>query len=791
SPQPPPATTLVTALLNELMTVGENLILVLDDYHLLDSTPVDEALAFLLEHLPPKLHLVITTREDPPLPLARLRARAQVTEVRAVDLRFTAAEAADFLNRAMGLALSSAEVAALEARTEGWIAGLQLAAVSMQGHNTEQQERTAFIQSFTGSHRFVMDYLLEEVLHQQPPRVQNFLRNTSILDRFCGPLCDAVLGDDSRDGQRTIEALEQANLFIVPLDNERRWYRYHHLFGELLRQRLHQQIAAAEANHPTIAVLHIRASQWYEANGLELEAFHQATLAQDIARAERLIEGRGMPLHFRGAIRPVLKWLDTLPIAVFDAHPSLWLAHASTLLGTGQVARTEEALTAAERLLQAKEAAQGLDEHARDLIGRIVAIRATIAAGLQQTAVMIAESQRALRYLHPDNQAFRTSTNWKMGYAYHLGGDFAAASQAYHDAITKSQSSGNTIFTIMSHIGLGDIHLIEAQLILAAEHYRSAIALFGEQLLPSAGEAYSGLAQIYYEWNDLAAARHHAETGLQLARQWENSDSPVHNEWMLARVRLAEGDVTGAAVQLAQTVTFMEEAKFTRHLDEIVATQVLTLLAQGEIAAAGALAKEHDLPLSKARVLLAQGDPHTALSLLTAARQMVTTQQRTTQRLQTMVLQVVALNAAGETEQALQCLGETLVLTEPHGFIRLWLDEGPAMAHLLNVLQSRGTVGNGITCYIDKLLTAFAETTPLGSGTPPAPPNAQPLPEPLSDREIEVLQLIAIGHKNQEIADELVVSLNTVRYHTKNLYGKLGVNKRTQAVAKAQELGIL
>ncbi|MCB0084360.1 MAG: hypothetical protein KDE47_25645, partial [Caldilineaceae bacterium] len=278
-------------------------------------------------------------------------------------------------------------------------------------------------------------------------------------------------------------------------------------------------------------------------------------------------------------------------------------------------------------------------------------------------------------------------------------------------------------------------------------------------------------------------------TGLQLARQWENSDSPVHNEWMLARVRLAEGDVTGAAVQLTQTITFMEEAKFTRHLDEIVATQVLTLLAQGEIATAGALAKEHDLPLSQARVHLAQGDSHTALSLLTAARQMVTTQQQTIQRLQIMVLQAVALNAAGETEQALQCLGETLVLTEPHGFMRLWLDEGPIMAQLLGNLQLLGVVQGKSADYLDKLLRAFAAVPPIT--TPVAAPSAQPLAEPLSDREMEVLHLIAAGHKNQEIANELFFSLNTVRYHTKNLFGKLNVNKRTQAVAKAQALGLI
>ena len=279
--------------------------LVLDDYHVLDARPVDDALAFLVEHLPPQLHLVIATREDPALPLARLRARGQLTEVRGADLRFTPDEAAEFLRQVMGLDLSAEEVAALEARTEGWIAGLQLAAISLQG----RADAAGFIASFAGSHHFVLDYLLEEVLGRQPEPVQAFLLRTSILDRLCGPLCDAVLLDASAPGQETLEYLERANLFIVPLDNERRWYRYHHLFADLLRQR-RQQI---EVSSGGVDEDHLRASEWYEANGLEIEAFEHAAAGHDVERAERLIEGRGMPLHFRGALVPILRWLESLP----------------------------------------------------------------------------------------------------------------------------------------------------------------------------------------------------------------------------------------------------------------------------------------------------------------------------------------------------------------------------------------------------------------------------------------------------------------------------------------------
>ena len=338
SPQPPPTESILTALLNEVTTIPDDLVLVLDDYHVIDARAVDDALDFLLEHLPPRMHLVIATREDPNLPLARLRARGQLTELRAADLRFTPSEAAEFLDQVMGLNLSAEEIAALETRTEGWIAGLQLAALSMRG----REDVPGFIKTFTGSHHFVLDYLVEEVLQQQPESVQTFLLRTSILDRLCGPLCDAVLLDLSASGQETLEYLEHANLFLVPLDNERRWYRYHHLFAELLRQRLHQSAASSTGDErESVAELHIRASVWCEDNGLEVEAFQHAAAADDVERAARLVEGGGMPLHFRGAVAPVLSWLESLPTTELDAMPSLWVMYASAMLFVSQTTRRE------------------------------------------------------------------------------------------------------------------------------------------------------------------------------------------------------------------------------------------------------------------------------------------------------------------------------------------------------------------------------------------------------------------------------------------------------------------
>ena len=369
SPQPPPLEAMLTLLLNELATIPSDVVLVLDDYHVLDARPVDDALAFLVEHLPPQVHLVIATREDPALPLARLRARGQLTELRAADLRFTPSEAAAFLNQVMDLDLSADEIAALDARTEGWIAGLQLAAISLQGRD----DAAGFIRSFAGSHRFVLDYLLEEVLQRQPDSVQAFLLRTSILDRLCGPLCDAVLLDASATGQATLEHLERANLFLVPLDNERRWYRYHHLFADLLRQRRQQTTLSSGGVDDD----HLRASEWYEANGLEIEAFQHAAAGHDVERAERLIEGRGMPLHFRGALVPILHWLESLPTTVFDARPSLWVTYASVLLSSGQKTGVEPKLQAAERALQDART----DDRTRDLVGRIASVRAFLVWG--------------------------------------------------------------------------------------------------------------------------------------------------------------------------------------------------------------------------------------------------------------------------------------------------------------------------------------------------------------------------------------------------------------------------
>ncbi len=838
SPQPTPIETLLTALLNEIAATRQEFILVLDDYHLVDARPVDApapvdastavaaVLTFLLEHQPPQMHLVIATREDPQLPLARLRGRGQMTELRAADLRFTPAEAADFLNQVMGLNLSAGEIAALETRTEGWIAGLQMAALSMQGH----QDTAGFIKSFTGSHHFVLDYLVEEVLQRQTAGVQAFLLRTSILSRMCGPLCDAVLHGDAGahatpaaggqeiagrldDGQTTLEYLERANLFVVPLDNERRWYRYHHLFAELLRQRL-QQSAASSRGHEvwSVAELHVRASQWFENNDLVLEAFRHAAAAHDIERAERLLKGGAIALHLLTAVIAIVDWLDSLPKTALDARPWLWVRSATSALMAGQVTGVEEKLRAAEAALAAATPGAGGDDGARDLVGQIASVRATLAVLRYEADGAIIQARRALEYLGPDNPPAPARAIWSLGFAHQLRGDRAAARQAFGEAAAIRQTSGNVYFTIMATTGLGQIQESDNQLHQAAESYRRSLQMFGDGEPPNASEEFLGLARICYEWNDLGTAEQYGRQSVELARQYDPAiDRVIICEVFVARLRLARGDVAGAAALLAEAQQSAQQRNFTQRLPEIAAVQVLILLRQGpmlrqgDLAAAAHLAQTYGLPISQARVHLAQGDPSTALAVLGPYRQQVEARNWQDERLKVMVLQAVALHAAalqgaGEKDKALQLLAEALALAEPSGFIRIFVDEGEPMRLLLSDYrlwiekQPRDCV-QLLNDYVDKLLAAFGQQTampsPIGDPRQATIRNPQSaILEPLSQRELEILKLITQGLSNREIGERLFLALDTVKGHNRRIFDKLQVDSRTEAIARARELGL-
>lgn len=823
SPQPLPTESILTILLNEINTIQNNFVLVLDDFHVIDAKPANHALTFLLGHLPQQMHIIIITREEPNLPLARLRVRGQLTELRGTDLRFNSFEAAGFLNQVMGLNLSSEDIAALETRTEGWISGLQLAAISMHGH----KDTASFIQSFTGSHHFVLDYLVEEVLQNQSESVQTFLLHTSILDRLCGPLCEAVLLDPSSSGQETLKYLERTNLFIVPLDNERRWYRYHHLFADLLRQRLHQStVSPAEGVERSVAELHTRASVWYEENGLEIESFHHAVVSNDVERAARLVEGEGMPLHLRGAVTPVLNWLESLPAGVLDARPTLWVMYASVLVIAGKptgieqklqaaeaamqgaepddktrelvglIAATRAALaalmiaghpTAIEQKLQAAEAAlQGTepDDKTKDLVGYIAPIRVALDVNLHHVKTIIAESRRALEYLHQGNLPVRTAAAWMLGVACQLQGDRAAASQAYNEAIFNSQAIGDNNITIMATIGLGNLEEAENRLYMADQSYRRVLQLAGDLPLPATCEAHLGLARLCYEWNDLDDALQHVHQSMQLARQTENTEGFIACEVFLARLKLVHGDVSGAAATLAKAAQSVRKHNFLNRMTEINAAQVLTLLHQGNLPAAAHLAQTHELPISQARVHLAQGDTSSALVVLELLRQQLVSKGWVDEQLKVMVLQAVALHSHGVKDKAVELMGHALTLAEPGGFTRIFVDEGLPMVRLLSDAAAHGIK----PVYIGKLLAVFeAEEQQSEDKLPPV----KPLIEPLSERELQVLKLIALGLSNQEISERLFLALSSVKGHNRNIFGKLQVQRRTEAVARARELGLL
>jgi len=781
SPQPPPTESILTVLLNEITTIPENFVIVLDDYHVIDSKPVALALTFLIEHLPPQIHLVIATREDPLLPLARLRARGQLIELRAADLRFTPAETTDFLNRVVGLNLSSEHINALETRIEGWIAGFQLAALAM--HTLQGKQDTAnFIQSFTGSHHFVLDYLIEEVLQQRSENVQTFLLRTSILERMCGPLCEAVLGFPSATGQQTLEYLERANLFIVPLDIEKRWYRYHHLFAELLRQRLHLSDITFKEEGESLAELHRRASQWFEDNGLELEAFQHAIAAKDIERAERLIQGKGMPLYFRGGAVPILKWLESLPTTVLDARPSLWVTSASATLTIGLVAGVEQKAQAAEAALQFAEQ----NDITRDLIGRIASVRATLAVTQHQVETIITQSRRALEYLHPNNLPERAGIIWKLAYAYQLQGNRTAARLAYTEALSTCEAIGRTVIAMMAAIGLGNIQEAENQVVIAAETYQLALKLGGDPPPPPACDAHLGLARIFYQWNDLDTAQKHAEKSIPLAQQIVNTDRTVLCELFLARLMIAKGNVAGAAVLLAQAYQTAVQQNFVHRILDLAAQRVIVLIYQGNLEAAALLSQKHQLPLSQARVYLAQGETSEALSVLEPLRQQMEEKGWVDEQLKVMVLQAVALHAKGKKDKAVQMLGEALAMAEPGGFIRIFVDEGNPMAQLLLETATRGIMPD----YIGKILAAF-ETQKQNREIKPDQPINQTLIEPLSQRELEILQLLAKGLSNRKIGAQLFLALDTVKGHNRNIFYKLEVQTRTEAVVRAYELGLL
>ena len=805
APQPPPLPTVLTELLNDISRFDDQFALVLDDCHTIDEPSIHEALAFLVEHLPRQMRLILTTRSDPPLPLARYRASDLLTELRAEDLRFTSSEAAQFLTEVMGLDLSAEEMAALEQRTEGWIAGLQLAALSVQG----RQDASAFIQAFSGSHRHVLSYLVEEVLNRRPAGTLGFLLRTSILDRLCAGLCDAVTG--GHDSQAILAKLEQANLFIDPLDDQGRWYRYHPLFAEVLRTR--QQQTHGDA----LPELHRRASAWYEQNGLTAEAVNHALAAEEWELAarllERIVKQTVEMVAFAGQAQTVLRWLKALPAAVVRTHPTLCFYHATVLMFTSQLDAAEAWLQDAERAIRPDMP----PAETHSILGWVALIRADIARVRGDLASGVALAHQALELL-PDTEALaRAVARMNVGHAYLADGDVTqSAERTALEAIAPLRGLGNLFATLIAVTNLARLQALQGRPHQAAATYALAegVAPGGGRLheLLNGASFYIGRGDLLREWDDLDEAEQHLTRGLELVQGLLSVDADVVTTGYvaLAKLRHARGDLRGGLEVLDECARLAREREFFAPLvgrAEAVRAQLQLASKRGDLAAAirwaessGLRADDEILPslreveyLTLARVLMAQHRTGEALRLLTRLLAAAEAGGRMGRVIETLMLQALAQQTQGMSTEAFAALHLVLTLAEPEGYVRIFVDEGEAMRELVGYWrQETGRhkdlteVQTRLMSYADKLLDAFANDAPADS-----PALRSSLSEPLSARELEVLRLIAEGLSNQAIAQRLFLSTGTVKVHLRHIYGKLDVNSRTQAVARLRELNLM
>jgi ATP/maltotriose-dependent transcriptional regulator MalT len=798
SQQAPPEAVL-TSLINDLDAAGGEVILVLDDYQFINSQAVHDGVTFLLEHCPHTFHLLIATRSDPPLPLARLRARSQMVELRTADLRFTPAEAAQFLYDVMGLRLDAGSVAALADRTEGWIAGLQMAALSMRDRKDVQK----FIEGFSGTNRYILDYLLEEVLASQPPEIQRFLLHTSILERLTAPLCDAVLANDEgfkSQSASILEHLERANLFLVPLDDERIWYRYHHLFADLLRTQLQRSLGMQG-----VAQLHARASEWLGQNGSTLEAINHASMASDEERVERLIEQHYMEMVSRGEMSGYRFWTGKLSQELVYRRPWLCIYEAYSHSWFGELDEADRLLKVVEEHI--RSGIPAADAHAIQGHLAYVKSRVTAMRGYIHRAIEFCLAAR--KYVPDGNLALQFDTRVTLGYEYFLAGDYANASQILQEAIRSGITAGALIYTVAASCFMARLYAVQGLLNKSYDAYQSAA-----QSIPEASGEHRdakalvevGIADLLCERNDLDAALAHVKQGLALLPFWGKADDSVLAYITLARIHLAQANQSDAieaiekAAQLIQTRGVFSEARLAVEI-----AQVKLWLAQGDELAANRWAasqeerwRSDDLfrfekeltHITQARVYIAQNKPNQAIGLLSHLEETARSAGRMGRVMEILLLEALAMRETGDSEHALLALTSGLTLAEPEGYVRVFLDEGRPMQMLLAQWLAHAGAGP-LRDYAIRLLSQFdAEPLVVTAAQEKASP-ACGLVEPLSQRELEVLHLMALGRTNQEIAQQLFVAPGTIKAHTASIYRKLDVTNRTEAVARARQLGIL
>ena len=791
------AETLLPTLVNDLNGLPRDITLVLDDFHVIESRAVLDGLSFLLEHLPPRLRLVIASRADPSMPLARLRARGQLAEVRVADLRFTVDEAGTYLERALGSPLTRDDVAALDDRTEGWIAALQLAALSMKG----RADVSAFIEHFAGDDRYIVDYLAEEVLQRLPSEVRTFLLHTSILTRLHAPLCDAITGNAT--GKVMLETLERGNLFLLPLDNRRSWYRYHHLFAEVLRARLQDE------QPDLVPALQRRASEWYETHGGRTEAINHALAGGHFELAADLAE-LAVPDTLRDRRESTLcSWLDALPASVLDLRPVLNVAYVGALMSTGQVERAAPRLEAATRWLAATtEVGEQLEaagewvvvdsEQFKQLPSMIEMYQAAQALVGGDPVATAAHARRAIELAPAGNQLSRAGGMALLGLASWTNGDLEEAHHAYSESMDMMLRAGHASDVLGCAVVVADIELAQGRLGDARRTYERAIERVGGGDRPGLrgmADMHVGLSGVHRERNDLQAARNHLLRAQELGAHAGLPRYPHRWRVEMAQLRCADGDLDGA-VALLDEAERVYTGDFHPDVGPIPALRARIHVARGATDDALAWAREYRVTLDDdlsylrefehitlARILLvADGGADAArlapaMGLLERLLVAASAGRRTRSVIEILVLQALAQQARADTGGALEALQQAVALAEPEGHVRIFLDEGPSIVPLLGV-QAKRAGG-----YARRLLAA--------AGTGQLVPPTQGLIDPLSIRELDVLRLLATDLTGPEIARELVVSLSTVRTHTKNIYLKLGVNSRRAAVRLSGELELL
>jgi LuxR family maltose regulon positive regulatory protein len=801
SPQVPPTESILTALLNDITTISEPFIFVLDDYHVIDTRPVDEALAFLLEHLPPQMHLVITTREDPNIPLARWRVRNQLTELRVNELRFSMAEATEFLRQVMGLNLSEDNIATLEARTEGWVAGLQLAALSMQG----REDVAGFIRAFTGDNRYIVDYLVEEVLQRQPEAPRRFLLQTAILDRLNASLCEAVTGQ--REAKARLEALERGNFFLIPLDDSRHWFRYHHLFGEVLRVHL-------TAEQPELVpILHQRASQWYEKHGSTADAVRHALAAEDFERAAVLIERSVAEMGQTRQESTLLSWFQALPDDLFQQRPVLTVHYAGALLQNGRLDGVESLLRSAKRWLNTPE-----DSGERPILadeadlprlpGLVAMYQAAVALIHSDVANAIKYARQVLEIASEDDNFLRGAASSLLGLASWTDGDLETAHRMFAGGMAYLQKAGFISDVVGGSVTLADIRITQGRLREAVSIYKGGLELATKQggpALRGAADMHVGMSELYRERNDLTAAKQHLQKSMEFGELNELPKNPYRRRVALARIREAVGDLAGA-LDLLEEAAPLYVADFSPNFRPVQALRTRVWIAQGRLEEALGWAREQQLSaedelnylrefehITLARLLLAglengrsEHSVHEALGLLGRLLQAAADGGRMGSVIEIRLLQALAHQELGDLPAALLSLQHALTLAEPEGYVRVFLEMGSGIETLLREAAANGMMPD----YTARLLAAFAGEA--GQAIPLSPsPLSESLVEPLSQRELEILRLFKTELSGPEIADELVIALSTVRTHTKGIYSKLNVNNRRAAVIRAEELGLI